>query len=103
MKKLPFLGSTCIYPKLAPQPLKEEYLLSGPLEPSNEWYAVAKMAGIKLCQVYRKQHGCGYISAMQINLYGPADNYDLETSHVIRAMLRKMHEAKVNRETQVIL
>lgn len=93
-KKLLFLGSTCIYPKLAPQPLKEEYLLSGPLEPSNEWYAVAKIAGIKLCQAYRRQHGCDFISAMPTNLYGPGDNYDLEKSHVIPAMLRKMHEAK---------
>ena len=95
VKKLLFLGSTCIYPKLAPQPLKEEYLLTGPLEPTNEWYAVAKIAGIKLCQAYRKQHGCDFISAMPTNLYGPGDNYDLEKSHVIPAMLRKMHEAKV--------
>ena len=95
IRKLLFLGSTCIYPKLAPQPLKEEYLLTGPLEPTNEWYAVAKIAGIKLCQAYRKQHGCDFISAMPTNLYGPGDNYDLEKSHVIPAMLRKMHEAKV--------
>ena len=93
-KKLLFLGSTCIYPKLAEQPLKEEYLLSGPLEPTNEWYAVAKIAGIKLCQAYRKQHGCDFISAMPTNLYGPGDNYDLEKSHVIPAMLRKMHDAR---------
>ena len=77
VKKLLFLGSTCIYPKLAPQPLKEEYLLSGPLEPTNEWYAVAKIAGIKLCQAYRRQHGCRFISAMPTNLYGPGDNFDL--------------------------
>ncbi len=77
VKKLLFLGSTCIYPKLAPQPLKEEYLLSGPLEPTNEWYALAKITGIKLCQVYRRQHGCRFISAMPTNLYGPGDNFDL--------------------------
>ena len=103
VKKLLFLGSTCIYPKLAPQPLKEDYLLSGPLEPTNEWYAVAKIAGIKLCQAYRKQHGRDFISAMPTNLYGPGDNYDLERSHVIPAMLRKMHEAKQNGEPQVTL
>ena len=102
-KKLLFLGSTCIYPKLAPQPLKEEYLLSGPLEPTNEWYAVAKIAGIKLCQAYRRQHGCDFISAMPTNLYGPGDNYDLETSHVIPAMLRKMHEAKASGADHVTL
>jgi len=102
-KKLLFLGSTCIYPKLAPQPLKEEYLLSGPLEPTNEWYAVAKIAGIKLCQAYRKQHGCDFISAMPTNLYGPGDNYDLEKSHVIPAMLRKMHEARVGGADRVTL
>ena len=102
-KKLLFLGSTCIYPKLAPQPLKEDYLLTGPLEPTNEWYAVAKIAGIKLCQAYRKQHGCDFISAMPTNLYGPGDNYDLEKSHVIPAMLRKMHEAKVKGESSVTL
>ena len=83
-------------PQAGPQPLKEDYLLTGPLEPTNEWYAVAKIAGIKLCQAYRKQHGCDFISAMPTNLYGPGDNYDLEKSHVIPAMLRKMHEAKVN-------
>ena len=102
-KKLLFLGSTCIYPKLAPQPLKEEYLLSGPLESTNEWYAVAKIAGIKLCQAYRKQHGCDFISAMPTNLYGPGDNYDLEKSHVIPAMLRKMHEARVGGADRVTL
>ena len=103
VKKLLFLGSTCIYPKLAPQPLKEEYLLTGPLEPTNEWYAVAKIAGIKLCQAYRKQHGCDFISAMPTNLYGPGDNFDLEKSHVIPAMLRKMHEAKLAGEANVTL
>ena len=102
-KKLLFLGSTCIYPKLAPQPLKEEYLLSGPLEPTNEWYAVAKIAGIKLCRAYRRQHGCDFISAMPTNLYGPGDNYDLEKSHVIPAMLRKMHEARVGGADRVTL
>ncbi len=95
VKKLLFLGSSCIYPKLAPQPLKEEHLLTGPLEPTNQWYAVAKIAGIKLCQAYRRQHGCDFISAMPTNLYGPNDNYDLETSHVLPALIRKFHEAKV--------
>jgi len=94
VKKLLALGSTCIYPKMAPQPLKEEYLLSGPLEPTNEWYAVAKIAGIKLCQAYRRQHGCSFIAAMPTNLYGPGDNFDLETSHVLPAMIRKFHEAR---------
>jgi GDP-L-fucose synthase len=89
-----FLGSSCIYPKLAPQPLKEEYLLSGPLEPTNQWYAVAKIAGIKLCQAYRRQHGCDFISVMPTNLYGPNDNYDLQTSHVLPALIRKFHDAK---------
>jgi GDP-L-fucose synthase len=95
VEKLLFLGSTCIYPKLAPQPLKEEYLLTGPLEPTNEWYAVAKIAGIKLCQAYRKQHGSRFICAMPTNLYGPNDDFDLEKSHVLPALLRKCHEAKV--------
>jgi GDP-L-fucose synthase len=94
VRKLLFLGSSCIYPKLAPQPLKEEYLLTGPLEPTNEWYAVAKIAGIKLCQACRRQHGCDFISAMPTNMYGPNDNYDLQTSHVLPALLRKFHEAK---------
>lgn len=94
VSKLLFLGSTCIYPKLAPQPLKEEYLLSGPLEPTNEWYAVAKIAGIKLCQAYRKQYGCDFISVMPTNLYGPNDNYDPQGSHVLPAMIRRFHEAK---------
>lgn len=95
VKKLLFLGSSCIYPKLAPQPLKEEYLLSGPLEPTNEWYAVAKIAGIKMCQAYRRQHACDYISAMPTNMYGPNDNYDPQGSHVLPALIRKFHEAKV--------
>jgi GDP-L-fucose synthase len=94
VKKLFFLGSTCIYPKLAPQPLKEEYLLTGPLELTNEWYAVAKIAGIKLCQAYRRQHGCHFIAAMPTNLYGPGDNFDLAGSHVLPALIRKFHEAK---------
>jgi GDP-L-fucose synthase len=91
-----FLGSSCIYPKLAPQPLKEEYLLSGYLEETNEPYAIAKIAGIKLCESYRRQYGCNFISAMPTNLYGPNDNYDLEKSHVIPALIRKFHEAKIN-------
>ncbi len=96
IKKLLFLGSSCIYPKLAPQPLKEEYLLTGPLEPTNEWYAVAKIAGIKMCQAYRRQYGSDFISAMPTNMYGPNDNYDLQTSHVLPALIRKFHDAKVN-------
>lgn len=94
VEKLLFLGSSCIYPKHADQPIREEALLTGPLEPTNEWYAVAKIAGIKLCQAYRKQYGCDFISAMPTNLYGPGDNYDLTSSHVIPALLRKAHEAK---------
>ena len=94
VQKLLFLGSSCIYPKLAPQPLKEEYLLSGPLEPTNQWYAIAKIAGIKLCQAYRRQHRCDFISAMPTNMYGPNDNYDLQTSHVLPALIRRFHEAK---------
>jgi GDP-L-fucose synthase len=93
--KLVFLGSSCIYPKLAPQPIPEEALLTGALEPTNEWYAIAKIAGIKLCQSYRIQHGCDFISAMPTNLYGPGDNFDLESSHVLPALLRKAHEAKL--------
>ena len=92
--KLLCLGSTCIYPKMAPQPLKEEYLLTGPLEPTNEWYAVAKIAGIKMCQAYQRQYGSQFISAMPTNLYGPEDNFDLESSHVMSALIRKFHEAK---------
>jgi GDP-L-fucose synthase len=102
VKKLLFLGSSCIYPKLAPQPLKEEYLLSGPLEPTNQWYAVAKIAGIKLCQAYRRQHRCDFISAMPTNMYGPNDNYDLQTSHVLPALIRKFHEAKQAQTPKVI-
>jgi len=101
VKKLLFLGSSCIYPKLAPQPLKEEYLLTGPLEPTNEWYAVAKIAGIKLCAAYRRQYGCHFISAMPTNMYGPNDNYDLKSSHVLPALIRKFHEAKISRATSV--
>ncbi|MBS3649439.1 GDP-L-fucose synthase [Pseudaminobacter sp. 19-2017] len=94
VEKLIFLGSSCIYPKLAPQPIPEEALLTGELEPTNEWYAIAKIAGLKLCQAYRRQHGVDYISAMPTNLYGPGDNYDLQKSHVVPALLRKAHEAK---------
>ena len=93
-EKLLFLGSSCIYPKLGGQPLSEDALLTGPLEPTNEWYAVAKIAGIKLCQAYRRQHGCDFISAMPTNLYGPGDKYDLKGSHVLPALIRKAHEAK---------
>ncbi|TPF15948.1 GDP-L-fucose synthase [Priestia megaterium] len=96
VEKLLFLGSTCIYPKLAPQPLKEEYLLTGALEPTNEPYAIAKIAGIKMCESYNRQYGTKYISAMPTNLYGPNDNFDLHTSHVLPALLRKFHEAKEN-------
>jgi GDP-L-fucose synthase len=103
VKKLLFLGSTCIYPKLAPQPMKEEYLLSGPLEPTNEPYAVAKIAGIKMCQSYNRQYGTHYISAMPTNLYGPNDNFNLTTSHVLPALIRKFHEAKNNNEKSVII
>lgn len=92
--KLMFLGSSCIYPKLAPQPLKESYLLTGLLEPTNEPYAIAKIAGIKMCEAYRAQYGCNFISVMPTNLYGPNDNYDLQNSHVLPAMIRKFHEAK---------
>jgi GDP-L-fucose synthase len=101
VKKLLFLGSSCIYPKLAPQPLKEEYLLSGQLEPTNQWYAVAKIAGIKLCQAFRRQHGCDFISAMPTNMYGPNDNYDLQTSHVLPALIRKFHEARTGNAASV--
>ena len=94
VEKLMFLGSSCIYPKLAPQPLREDYLLTGELEPTNEPYAIAKIAGIKLCDAYRTQYGCNYISVMPTNLYGPNDNYDLEKSHVLPALIRKFHEAK---------
>jgi GDP-L-fucose synthase len=103
VKKLLFLGSSCIYPKLAPQPLKEEYLLTGPLEPTNEPYAIAKIAGIKMCEAYRAQYGCNFISVMPTNLYGPNDNYDLNNSHVLPALLRKFHEAKIKGEKTVTI
>ena len=95
-EKLLFLGSSCIYPKHAEQPIKEEALLTGPLEPTNEWYAIAKIAGIKLAQAYRRQYGCDFISAMPTNLYGPGDNFDLNASHVMPALIRKVHEAKAS-------
>jgi len=101
--KLLFLGSSCIYPKLAPQPLKEDYLLTGLLEPTNEPYAIAKIAGIKMCDAYRSQYGCNFISVMPTNLYGKNDNYDLKNSHVLPAMLRKFHEAKINQLPTVTL
>ena len=97
VEKVVFLGSSCIYPKLAPQPLKEEYLLTDTLEFTNEPYAIAKIAGIKLCENYYRQYGCNYISAMPTNLYGPNDNFNLETSHVLPALMRKFHEAKVQK------
>jgi len=103
VKKLLFLGSSCIYPKSAPQPLKEEYLLTGILESTNEPYAIAKIAGIKLCEAYRSQYGCNFISAMPTNLYGPNDNYDLEKSHVLPALIRKFHEAKSSNASEVIV
>ena len=102
-KKLLFLGSSCIYPKFAPQPMKEEYLFTGELEPTNEWYAIAKIAGIKMCQAYRKQYGFNAISLMPTNLYGPGDNFDLENSHVLPALIRKFHEAKVNKKSEVVV
>lgn len=94
VRKLLLLGSSCIYPRDSPQPMKEEYLLTGPLEPTNEWYAVAKIAGIKMCQAYRRQYGCDFIAAMPTNLYGPNDNFDLQTAHVLAALLRRFHEAR---------
>lgn len=103
VKKLLFLGSSCIYPKNAPQPLKEESLLTGLLEPTNEPYAIAKIAGIKLCEAYRNQYGCNFISAMPTNLYGPNDNYDLNGSHVLPALIRKFHEAKKENKKEVII
>ncbi len=103
VKKLLFLGSSCIYPKLAPQPLKEEYLLTGPLEETNEAYAIAKIAGIRLCKHYNQQYGTNFISVMPTNLYGPNDNFDLETSHVMPALIRKFHEAKINNEPEVVI
>ncbi|MGI4821207.1 MAG: GDP-L-fucose synthase family protein, partial [Janthinobacterium lividum] len=101
VNKLLFLGSSCIYPKLAPQPIKEEYLLTGPLEATNEPYALAKIAGLKLCEAFRDQHGSNFISAMPTNLYGPGDNYDLQNSHVLPALLRKFHEAKETNAPEV--
>ncbi len=101
VSKLVFLGSSCIYPRLAPQPMKEEHLLSGPLEPTNEWYAVAKIAGIKLCQAYRRQYGFDAISLMPTNLYGPGDNFDLANSHVLPALIRKFHEARERGDGEV--
>jgi GDP-L-fucose synthase len=103
VRKLLFLGSSCIYPRLAPQPLHEDALLTGPLEPTNEWYAVAKIAGIKLCQAYRRQYGCDFISAMPTNLYGPGDNYHPENSHAVAALIRKIHQAKTNGEAEVVM
>lgn len=103
VEKLMFLGSSCIYPKLAPQPMAEDALLTGPLEPTNEWYAIAKIAGIKLCQAYRRQYGCDFISAMPTNLYGPGDNYDLQTSHVLPALVRKVAEAKHAKDDSMTL
>ncbi|MEQ8290404.1 MAG: GDP-L-fucose synthase [Gammaproteobacteria bacterium] len=100
-RKLAFLGSTCIYPRDCPQPMKEDYLLTGPLEKTNEWYAIAKIAGIKLCQAYRKQYGFNAISMMPTNLYGPGDNFDLLSSHVLPALIRKFHEGKVNGSASV--
>ncbi|HEU4470463.1 MAG TPA: GDP-L-fucose synthase [Flavisolibacter sp.] len=103
IQKLMFLGSSCIYPKMAPQPLREDYLLTGPLEPTNEPYAIAKIAGIKMCDAYRAQYGCNFISAMPTNLYGPNDNYDLNNSHVLPALLRKFYEAKQEGIDQVVV
>jgi GDP-L-fucose synthase len=103
VKKLLFLGSSCIYPKMAPQPIKEEYLLTGPLEPTNEAYAIAKISGIELCKFYRRHYGCDFISVMPTNLYGINDNFDLETSHVLPALLRKFHEAKINGDQEVVI
>jgi GDP-L-fucose synthase len=99
--KFVFLGSSCIYPKLAPQPIKEEYLLTGPLEPTNEWYAIAKIAGVKMCQAYRREYGFNAISLMPTNLYGPGDNFDLQNSHVLPALIRRFHEAKVRGDDRV--
>lgn len=103
VKKLLFLGSSCIYPKFATQPIKEEYLLTGELEPTNEAYAIAKITGIELCKFYRRQYGCDFISAMPTNLYGINDNFDLETSHVLPALIRKFHEAKIKNQEEVVM
>jgi GDP-L-fucose synthase len=101
VEKLLFMGSACIYPRMADQPMAEEALLTGPLEPTNEWYAIAKIAGIKLCQAYRRQYDCDFISAMPNNLYGPGDNFDLESSHVVPALIRKAHESKVRTDASM--
>ncbi len=101
VEKLLFLGSSCIYPKFAPQPIREDALLTGPLEPTNEWYAIAKIAGLKMCEAFRRQHGADFISAMPTNLYGPGDNFDLSSSHVIPAIMRKAHEAKTSGAPQL--
>lgn len=103
VEKMMFLGSSCIYPRAAPQPIPEDALLTGPLEPTNEWYAIAKIAGIKLAQAYRKQHGCDFISAMPTNLYGTGDNFDLTTSHVLPALIRKAHEAKISADDHITI
>ena len=103
VRKFCFLGSSCIYPRMAPQPMKEEYFLTGPLEPTNEWYAIAKIAGIKMCQAYRRQHCFDAISLMPTNLYGPGDNFDLASSHVLPAMMRKFHEAKMRGDAEVVI
>ena len=103
VKRLLYLGSSCIYPRDSPQPMAETALLTGPLEPTNEAYAVAKIAGIRLCQAYRQQYGCDFISAMPTNLYGPGDNFDLESSHVVPALMRKFHEAKIRGEREVVV
>jgi GDP-L-fucose synthase len=102
-RRLLYLGSSCIYPRDCPQPIKEEYLLTGPLETTNEAYALAKIAGVKLCQAYRAQYGSDFISAMPTNLYGPGDNFDLTSSHVVPALMRKCHEAKINRQEEVVI
>ena len=102
VKKLLFLGSSCIYPRLAPQPMREEHMLTGPLEHTNEWYAIAKIAGIKMCQAYRRQYNCDFIAAMPTNMYGPNDNFDMESSHVIPALIRKFHEAKSTGAPEVV-
>lgn len=103
VKRFVFLGSSCIYPKLAPQPMKEEHMLTGPLEPTNQWYAVAKIAGVKMCEAYRRQHGRDFVSLMPTNLYGPNDNFDLESSHVLPALIRKFYEAKEEGHKEVVL
>jgi GDP-L-fucose synthase len=101
--KLVFLGSSCIYPKLAPQPIPEDALLSGPLEPTNQWYAIAKISGLMMCRAYRKQYGCDFISAMPSNLYGPQDNFDLETGHVLAALIRKAHDARESKTSEFVV